>query len=119
MRGGTAYPAIPNSQTTHTSMDTQPLPPVDGSISVFPGFVDFHAEHNPARPWVLFPSFDDPSRPSSISFAELANATHRIAHRARPGRKGPEGSVIGLLINCDAILYATLLYGLVRAGLVV
>lgn len=100
-------------------MASQALPPVDGSISLFPGFVDFHAKHNPERPWVLFPSFEDPSKATAITYTELANATHRIAHRARPGREGPEGLVVGLLINCDSILYVALMHGLLRAGIVV
>lgn len=100
-------------------MASQALPPVDGSIPLFPGFVDFHAKHNPERPWVVFPSFEDPSKASAITFSELANATHRIAHLARPGREGPEGSAVGLLINCDNILYVALIHGLLRAGIVV
>ena len=100
-------------------MASHALPPLDGSLTVVPGFVDFHAKHNPERPWVLFPSFNDPAKATSITFAELANATHRIAHLARPGRQGTEGAVVGLLINCDTILYIALMHGLMRAGIVV
>jgi acyl-CoA synthetase (AMP-forming)/AMP-acid ligase II len=100
-------------------MDTPVFPPTDGSLTFSPGLVDFHAEHNPDRPWTVFPSRADPSQLESITFAELAKATHRIAHRIRPQRQGPEASVIALLINCDAPLYAATMHGMSRAGLVV
>ncbi|KAI0698146.1 hypothetical protein BC835DRAFT_1413279 [Cytidiella melzeri] len=99
-------------------MASQLLPPLDGSLTLVPGCLDFHARHSPERPWVVFPSVEDPSKTSSISFAEFAKATHRIAHRARPGRHGKEGSVVGLLVHCDSILYVALIQGLIRAGIV-
>lgn len=95
------------------------LPPLDGSLTLTPGFVDFHAKHNANLPWAVFPSRDDPTKIDSVSFAELAKASHRIAHRARPGRTGSDGEVVGLLIHCDALLYAAIIHGLARAGLVV
>ncbi|KAI0337721.1 acetyl-CoA synthetase-like protein [Trametopsis cervina] len=94
------------------------LPPLDGSLTVIPGFVDFHATHNPQHPWVLFPSFEDPTQPITFTFSELAKATHRVAHRVRPGRKGEDGEVVALLIHTDAILYSALIQGLIRAGIV-
>ena len=100
-------------------MASQALPPLDGSLTVIPGFVDFHAKHNPEHPWALYPSFEDPSKPAAITFAELANATHRIAHLSRPGRRGPENAVVGLLIHCDSLLYVAVIQGLMRAGMVV
>lgn len=94
------------------------LPPLDGSISVLPGFVDFHAERNPDLPWALLSA--GPELPvQSISFAEYARATHRIAHKLRPERAGKDKEVVAILINCDTIVYLALIAGLVRAGLVV
>ena len=95
------------------------IPPVDGSITVLPGFVDFQAEHNPDRPWVLYPSKDSPTGIESISYSEFSQATHRVAHILRPRREGPEGEVVALLIHTDSLLYATVLIGMTRAGLVV
>ena len=98
---------------------SKPLPPpLDGSIPVLPGFLDFHVKHNPARPWVLYPS---PSGAGvvAVTFGEFSRATHRIAHRLRPHRSGTEGEVVGVLVQCDVILYITLLVGMTRAGLVV
>ncbi|EKM49837.1 uncharacterized protein PHACADRAFT_154467, partial [Phanerochaete carnosa HHB-10118-sp] len=93
-------------------------PPLDGSISVVPGFIDFHAEHNPDRPWVVFPSSSSPDGIGSLTYADYAKATHRVAHAYRPYRHGPEGQVIGVLINCDTIHYVAIESGLIRAGLI-
>ena len=95
------------------------LPPADGSVTVIPGFVDFHAEHNPNRAWAIFPSQTSPTGTSSLSFGEFARATHRVAHRVRPDRQGAEREVVGLIIHTDAILYMAVIAGLMRAGIIV
>ena len=101
-------------------VDTPNFPPTDGSILVLPGFADFHAVHNPDLPWAVFPSREDATKSESISFAEFANATHRIAHAFRPHREGNhDGEVVGVVINCDSILYCATIVGLARAGFVV
>lgn len=94
-------------------------PPLGGSVTVLPGFVDFHAEHNPNSVWAVFPSLDDPDGKTFITYSELAQASHRVAHAVRPGRKGPEQEVVAILVNCDTVHYVTLLVGLRRAGIVV
>ena len=95
------------------------LPPADGSITVIPGFVDFHAEHNPNRTWAIFPSEASPTETTSISFGEFARATHRVAHHVRPDRRGAEREVVALIIHTDAILYMAVIAGLMRAGIIV
>ncbi|GJE90357.1 acetyl-CoA synthetase-like protein [Phanerochaete sordida] len=91
-------------------------PPLDGSLPVLPGFVDFHAEHNPERPWALLSA--GPELPvETVTFAEFARATHRIAHALRPDRAGPDDEVVAVLVNCDSVLYLALLAGMIRAGL--
>lgn len=94
-------------------------PPLDGSITVFPGFLDFQAQHNSDLPWVIYPSQKSTTGTEAISFAELSAATHRIAHILRPGRRGPEREVVAVLIHTDSLLYIALLNGMMRAGLVV
>ncbi|KAI0087789.1 hypothetical protein BDY19DRAFT_994681 [Irpex rosettiformis] len=94
------------------------LPPVYGSLSVVPGFVDFHAQHNPDRPWAIFPSDTSPSGTSSISFQEFAHATHRVAHHVRPERQGNELEVVVIVAHTDAVLYVSLLAGMMRAGVI-
>ncbi|CCM02157.1 uncharacterized protein FIBRA_04235 [Fibroporia radiculosa] len=94
------------------------LPSLDGTLSVLPDIVDFHAEHNLNLPIFVFPNAFDEDKITTVSFLEFANATSRIAHIARPARTGPDGEVIIVLVSCDTLLYHTLLVGLVRAGLV-
>ncbi|KAI0942043.1 putative NRPS-like protein biosynthetic cluster [Taiwanofungus camphoratus] len=105
---------------TDMTMDTKAmLPPLDGSLPVLPGFVDFHAKHNPELPFCVFPYPDLSSDTlGTVSFLDFAHATHRIAHAFRPGRVGPEGGVVAIIVNCDTLLYHALVAGLVRAGLV-
>ena len=94
------------------------FPPLDGSIPALPGFVDFHVKHNPTREWVrLAPDGDSPAR--SLTFTELADATHRVARAFRPDGARTQGEVIAILIHCDTVLYLALIIGLVRAGFVV
>lgn len=93
-------------------------PPLDGSISVVPGLLDFHAEHNPNCPWAYL-ALDENHPVTSVSFLEYSRATHRVAHALRPGREGPENERVALLINCDSVLYVAMISGMIRAGLVV
>lgn len=95
------------------------LPPVDGSVNVLPGFVDFHAEHNPTLPWVKYPFPTQPGRAQTITFLEFAEATHRAAHALRPVGTGTDGEVVAVVISCDTVQYLALLAGMIRAGLVV
>ncbi|KAJ3537775.1 hypothetical protein NM688_g6625 [Phlebia brevispora] len=94
------------------------VPPLDGSLAVLPGFVDFHTEHNAERPWAKFSS-PTGGEVAAVSFDEFGWATHRVAHLLRPNREGPDGQVVGVLIHCDVLLYVAIIVGIVRAGLVV
>ena len=95
------------------------LPPLDGSLPTLPDVADFCAKHNPDHPWFLFPSKDAPDGIQSILFAQMTEASHRVAHLLRPGREGIEGEVIALLLNTDSVLYTVTLLGLMRAGFIV
>lgn len=99
-------------------MDTPKRPSADGSVLALPGFVDFHAVHNPDRPLALLVP-ETGSEVKSISFLEFANATHRIAHLQRPDGDGTGGDVVIILVHCDTILYLALVVGLIRAGFIV
>lgn len=100
-------------------MENLPVfPPLDGSVSVLPGFCDFHAEHNADRPWAyLVPESYSPV--TTLTFKQFADATHRIAWAFRPDGTQAKGEIVAVLIHCDTILYLALLVGLVRAGYVV
>ena len=95
------------------------IPPHDGSLTLIPGFVDFHAEHNAGLPWAKYSSRTDPRVVECITFSQFSEATHRVAHAVRPNRQGSDGQVVTLLIHCDTVLYLATLVGLVRAGYVV
>ena len=94
------------------------LPPLDGTVTVLPGFVDFHATRNSNTTWAKYPSVagDGITR---ITYFEFAAATHRVAHAVRPVGTSRDGSVVALLLNCDLIQYAALFVGTIRAGLIV
>lgn len=95
------------------------FPPLDGSINVLPGFIDYHAEHNPERPHFIFPYPDISSDDlRAVSFLEFAQGTHRVAHVLRPKREGPEGDVVAIVANVDTLLHLALIVGLIRAGYV-
>ena len=49
----------------------------------------------------------------------LSIATRYGVQRRQFAAPGREGEVVGVVINCDTILYCALLVGMVRAGLVV
>lgn len=93
------------------------LPPLDGSLPTLTHFVDFNAKHNPQAPWLIFPS--ETGGTGSITFAEMAEASHRVAHILRPQRRGPEGQVIAVILQTDTILYVAILLGIMRAGCIV
>ena len=95
------------------------VPPLDGSLHPIYGFADWQAEHNPTRPFVVFPKDGATGEPTAVTFAEFAEATHRMAHAVRPNRKGKDGEVIAILVNCDTLLYQTLMVGVSRTGWVV
>lgn len=94
-------------------------PPLNGSISVLPGLVDYRADNSPQDPWVVFPSREDSTKSTSISFLEVSFATHKIAHALRPDRSGPEQEVVAMLLNCDTVLYIAAMAAMFRAGMVV
>ena len=85
-------------------------------MSVMPGFLDFHAKHNPTLEWVrLAPDGETPA--ISLTFQEFADATHRVARTFRPDGTPGNGEIVAILVHCDTILYLALIVGLVRAGL--
>ncbi|KAJ3543082.1 hypothetical protein NM688_g5900 [Phlebia brevispora] len=94
------------------------MPPLDGSINLVPGFVDFQAQNNPEKPWVIYPSRDSPTGTSSISFLELSKAASRIARYVRPGGPTSEREVVAVLVHTDTLLNVVLLIGMMYAGLV-
>lgn len=100
-------------------MDTPVYPPIDGSLSTPVDFLDFNAKHNAKASYLVFPSSRSPQSVASVSFEQMALATHKVAHMLRPGREGPEGEVIAVLIHTDVPLYIAILLGIFRTGWIV
>ena len=94
-------------------------PPIDGSLDPLIGFLDFQAQHNPHEPYAVFPTLNSSKDFSSVSFLDLANATHRMAQRFNQDKLGKEGCVVALLLHTDTIHYVAILLGLLRSGAVV
>lgn len=97
---------------------TTTIPPVDGSLPTVVHLADFHAQFNRNRPWLVFPSSDGDTV-SCLSFYEMVEASHRVAHEVRPGRQGKDNEVIAVLLNTDSVVYVVIILGLLRAGFVV
>lgn len=105
---------------TNSPMMNSPIPPFDGSLTTLPEIADYIATGQyKDRPWFVFPARDAPQAPVELSFREVARASHRVAHIARPARDGPEREVVAMLLHTDTVLYVTALLGLFRAGFVV
>ncbi|KZT05734.1 putative aminoadipate reductase [Laetiporus sulphureus 93-53] len=93
-------------------------PPLDGTVSVLPGFLDFHAHYNPTVSLFELVSDDEHNDDATISFQQFAHATHRIAHIFHPLRPSSGRIVVALLISSDGLLHHALLVGLIRAGII-
>ncbi|KII90646.1 hypothetical protein PLICRDRAFT_52360 [Plicaturopsis crispa FD-325 SS-3] len=92
------------------------LPPYDGSV-YFPEAVDFHLKHNPDFAAYAFCRDDIPESYTEITFLEFGRAAHRAAHHLRAPGTGSDGEVVAILANADALLYQTVVMGIMRAGL--
>ncbi|KAH8088908.1 putative aminoadipate reductase [Cristinia sonorae] len=100
-----------------TSTETK-YPHSDGSVPALWGTLDWQAEHHSSETWAIFPSPEDPTKLDSLSFLDLALASHRVAHELRPIRTSSDGEVVVLLLHCDTIHYGAVVVGAMRAGLV-
>ncbi|KIP12212.1 hypothetical protein PHLGIDRAFT_508051 [Phlebiopsis gigantea 11061_1 CR5-6] len=92
--------------------------PLDESLPTLPHIADFYATYNHDAPWLMYPFKGLGDRPGTISYGEMARASHRVAHILRPGREGPEREVIAVILNTDTVLYAAVILGLMRAGFI-
>lgn len=111
-----------DSSSTMSANSFVPIP-LDRSIP-FAGMVDFHAKHNPTRPYaILAPTSDAGGSTSNVSWLEFSRATHRAAHLINPivnGRQQiPAGKVIGIFALTDSIVYQAIVMGIVRSGNIV
>ena len=100
-------------------MDSPVRPPIDGTLTTLLDFLDFSSKHNATAPYVIFPSMRDSQSMDSVSFEQMATATHSVAHTLRPGRLGPNREVVAILVHTDVPLYIAIFLGIMRAGWIV
>ena len=94
-------------------------PPNDGSLGTLVDLAEWHAKHNPNKPWLIVPSASGSPGGRYVTYAQMNDASHRVAHAIRPGREGRDREVVALVINTDAVLYVAVLLGIIRAGFIV
>ncbi|KAF9811531.1 hypothetical protein IEO21_06535 [Rhodonia placenta] len=101
-------------------MSDMTTPPLDGSVQVLPGFLDFHARQHPRQPLYVFSASDNPHGDlSNISYQDFSDATHRIAHYLRPiPGEDLDRRVLACLLHTDAVFYHAVTVGAIRAGLI-
>ncbi|EJT96904.1 acetyl-CoA synthetase-like protein [Dacryopinax primogenitus] len=95
-------------------------PPLDDTL-LFPGWVDYHLEHNPDHPFaVLVGVKEDDKEEVVVSWSEVARAAFRLAANLLELVKpvGEDRVVIGILAETDSITYCTMVLAIVRAGFV-
>ncbi|KAF4610095.1 hypothetical protein D9613_010628 [Agrocybe pediades] len=95
---------------------TRKLPPADGTVTL-PEAIDFQTQHNPDYPIFVF-NEDGTSEITKITYLEYGRACDRVAHRMRPGRRGPEGEIVAVVALSDTLLYHAVSVGLIRAGII-
>jgi hypothetical protein len=85
----------------------------------FPELVDYHLAHNPDSTYAIFPGKNVSDEPSRISLLEFGRAAQRFARAVYPGAPAKHGAVVGLIADCDTLMYMSAIVGLIRAGFTV
>ncbi|KAJ3879760.1 acetyl-CoA synthetase-like protein [Lentinula edodes] len=95
---------------------TAPLFPALGDESQLnlPDLLDFNLNYNPDFPLYVYPNAD--SSVTEIKTLEFVRAAHRVGNIVR-GSSAP-GGVVAIVANIDVIVYAALIAGIMKAGLV-
>jgi acyl-CoA synthetase (AMP-forming)/AMP-acid ligase II len=81
-----------------------------------PELIDYHLEHNPNLTFTVFPGESADDEPSRVSYLEFGRATQRFARAICPTAPVKSSEVVGLVANCDALMYTTAIAGFIRAG---
>jgi acyl-CoA synthetase (AMP-forming)/AMP-acid ligase II len=85
--------------------------------AILPSLIHYRANHDPDSPFALFPSHGDSW--ARITFSQFAHASHRFARAVRTPTNDGTRQVVGLIVDCDNILYATAIAGLTCGGMTV
>jgi acyl-CoA synthetase (AMP-forming)/AMP-acid ligase II len=84
-----------------------------------PEVVEYRLKHDPNHTFTLFPSETADDKPSRITYLEFGRAVQRFARAVQSGTNLKKGEVVGLIANCDALLYITAVAGFAHAGITV
>lgn len=90
-----------------------------------PQVLQFHYEHNSDQPAYIFSEDGsdgkdiDSNHLTEIKYLEFIRSCQRAAHLVRPRRSGPDREVVIVIALVDTIVYASVVVGLMEAGLVV
>jgi acyl-CoA synthetase (AMP-forming)/AMP-acid ligase II len=99
----------PIAQVSPTALETYTLPEL----------IDHHLKHNPRCTFAVFPGESVGDEPSRISFLEFGRAVQRFARAVSPDAPVNQSETVGIIANCDSLMYMTAIAGLARAGLTV
>lgn len=79
--------------------------------------IDHHAQNNPATPIYVFPSSNGAR--SQISHYEFSRACERVGRLIQPDITNLQEEVVGLIGDCDTLVYQTVVAGCACQGIVV
>jgi hypothetical protein len=99
---------VPDAELAH-------VPPPTGAVLA--GLIQYRLDHSPKDAFVVFPSEDESF--TSVTFRDFGRACHRFSLTVCPEAPVTRGEIVGLVVNCDTLMYQTAICGLVRAGLTV
>ncbi|KAG6328546.1 hypothetical protein ID866_10543, partial [Astraeus odoratus] len=99
----------------HT-IDELSYPPLDGSLFLHE-MLEYNAEYNPEHPYFTYPD-EGSGVLHRITHLEFYRACQRVAHAVNPGLQDHPREVIGIIANCDTILYQALFLGVIYAGFI-
>ncbi|KAH9912112.1 acetyl-CoA synthetase-like protein [Fomitopsis serialis] len=108
----------PHPHTQGHSCATFKIPPLDGSLT-FPQMFDFHEQHSADHRLFVYAGQDGAVNTVNWSRASVAIrraailVTECMSHKYHPAHEIP---VVAILSASDAIPYATLMMGIMRAG---
>jgi acyl-CoA synthetase (AMP-forming)/AMP-acid ligase II len=100
---------MPIAQVSPTTLEALTLPEL----------IDYHLEHNPDYAFSIFPGKSINDEVSRVSYLEFGRATQRFARAMRRDAPVERSETVGIIANCDSLMYITAIAGLARAGLTV
>jgi hypothetical protein len=96
-----------------TIMDHVPPP----TSAVLAGLLQYRLDHHPDGGLNVYPSHTGDA--DVVTYRDFALGCQRFMRAACPQAQVARGEVVGLLLQCDTLMYQTAICGLARAGLTV